>query len=176
MRCPKCGRETPDDVGFCPVCGSPVGLAYAQASQEAQRVAKEKPKKLPDWVVVCIVLLVIVIVAIPTLSYSMPWSKIKVIVSHGEYGSIGVVVLIDGISKALIGVSPGESIVGVWSVDAGTHTVQLDRGYWYVQVITHWFSPDEYVNTYVAPDGTIDFTYAYEVGPLTTKNVFITLS
>lgn len=114
-------------------------------------------------------------VLIPVLAYSMSWSKIKVIVSHSEMGSIGVNVYIDGVLKGSVGGSPGTTILGFWSVDAGSHTVQIDAGYWYTYIITHWFAPDEYVNAYEGPDGVADFTYAYDVGPLTTKNVYIDL-
>jgi hypothetical protein len=170
---------------FCGDCGT--GLPQPPTPQPVQPTqyapAQYAPiQKKPDWLesnwkgLVGVIGVIVILAGGLGMVYSQPWSKIKVIVSHSEYSSIGVVVLIDGISKGLIGVSPGESIVGVWSAHAGTHLVQIDRGQWGVNVITHWFSPDEYVNYYEPPDGTLDFYYAYEVGPLTTKNVYITLS
>jgi hypothetical protein len=66
---------------------------------------------------------------IPVLEYSMLYSKINVIITHSECSSIGGDVYIDGVLKGSIRVSPRTSIVGVGSVDAGTHTIQIDRGY-----------------------------------------------
>ena len=133
-----------------------------------------------------VVVVLLVVLSVVGLIYNQPWSKIKVIITHSEYSSINVGVYIDGVLKGSIGVSPGTSIVGVWSVNAGTHTVQIDNGHWdvspgYWYTVTHWFSPDETfwvpaTYNYVAQDGTADITYAYEVGPLTTKNVYFTLS
>ena len=82
-------------------------------------------------------------------------------------------VYIDGVLKGSVGVSPGTTIVGVWSVDAGTHTVQIDRGYWYYDP-GGWFTDPYHYSE--GPDGYADFTYAYEVGPLTTKNVYVDLA
>jgi hypothetical protein len=123
---------------------------------------------------VTIVILVVVIIALvltPVIIYTAPLSKIKVIVSHSEHSSIGVDVYIDGVLKGSIGVSPGTTTVGTWSVVAGTHTVQVDWGSWNYYV--GWFSS---YWEYYEPDGYSDFTYAYEVGPLYTKDVRITLS
>lgn len=103
-------------------------------------------------------------------------SSVRGILAHSEYGEITVNVYIDGVLKGAVGISPGVTIVGVWSVVEGTHTVQIDRGDWYVQLVEHWFSPDEYVNTYAPPDGAPDFAYDYEVGPLYTKNAYFSLS
>lgn len=173
MNCPKCGRPAPDNVTYCATCGSLLGIAYEQAGQVAQQMAKERSKRLPEWAIICIVLVIIALVLIPILVYSMPWSKIKVIVEHSEYSTIGVEVYIDGILKASVGVDPGTSIVGVWAVAPGTHTVQIDAGDWYYDP-GGWFTDPYYY--YVDSDGYADLTYAYEVGPLSTKNVWITLS
>ena len=151
LKCPKCGTGNEENAKFCQACGWALGPAYAQIPVPVPTAKRS----ISTWVVVLVVVLVLLVAGIGAV-YTQAWSKIKVIITHSEYSSIGVVILIDGISKALISVSPGESIVGVWSVVAGTHTVQIDRGYWYVQVITHLFSPDEHVNTYVAPDGTLE--------------------
>lgn len=172
MKCPKCGREVPNETSFCAVCGSPVGVAHAIATQDAQKLANERSRKTPDWLIVCIILAVVAIIMIPVLAYSMPWSKIKVTVSHQEHGEIGVDIYIDGILKGSVGIDRGTTIVGVWSVDAGTHTVQIDSGDWYF--VDNWLFADYWA--YEGPDGYADFTYAYEVGPLNTKNVYITVS
>ncbi len=185
MKCPNCGAGNPEGKAFCGDCGAtlpqPSPPPPVQPTQYAPAQYAPVQKK-PDWLesnwkgLVGVVVVLVILAGGFGIVYSQPLSKIKVIITHGEYSSIGVAVYIDGVLKGSIGVSPGTSIVGVWSVVAGTHTIQLDRGYWYVQVITHWFSPDEYVNTYVELDGIMDFTYAYDVGPLYTKNVLVTLS
>jgi hypothetical protein len=170
MTCPKCGTGNDENAKVCQACGWALEPAHAQRPAQ---VLTDNAIQARALVLVIVVILVVAGVGAP---YLMPLSKIKLIVTHNEYSSIGVRVYIDGISKGLIGVSAGTSIVGVWSVVAGTHTVALDRGHWDVLLITQWPDPDEYVNNYDGPDGTVDFTYAYDVGPLYTKNVFIDLS
>jgi hypothetical protein len=171
LKCPNCGTGNDDNAKFCQACRWALGPAYAQRPTQVPTATRS----IPIWVIVLIVVLILAGAGIGAV-YSMPRSKIKVIVSHSEYSSIGVNVYIDGVLKSSTGVSPGTSILGVRSVVAGTHTVQIDCGGWYTQVITHWFSPDETVHNYVAPDGKVDITYAYEVGPLYTKNVYFALS
>jgi len=102
-----------------------------------------------------LVVVVIVVLAIVGLIFTQPWSKIKVIVYHDSYGAIELTVYIDGVLKASTEVASG-TIVGVWSVTPGSHDVWVDRGSYM------WGSPD--------------FAYTYEVGPLTTKNVYVDLS
>jgi len=170
MKCPKCGTENDDRSKFCQACGWALGPSYDQRPVQVPTAKKTTP----TWIIALVVILVLIVGGIGA-SYSMPWSKIKVIVTHSEYSTIGVDVYIDGVLKASIGANPGTSILGVWSVVAGTHMVQIDAGSWHQGVITHWFSPDEYYWDYVAPDGTTDVSYAYEVGPLTTKNVYMSV-
>jgi hypothetical protein len=105
----------------------------------------------------------------------MPWSGSKLIIQQNQHSTIGVDVYIDGVLKASVGVGTGTMIVGVWSVVAGSHMVQVDGGDWHQGVITHQFSPDEYYWHYEGPDGTADISYAYEVGPLATENVYYDL-
>ncbi|MCJ7464877.1 MAG: zinc ribbon domain-containing protein, partial [Thermoplasmata archaeon] len=163
LKCPNCGAGNPEGKMFCGDCGA--ALPQPPPVQPTQRTPAQYASipQRPGWLesnwkgLVGVIVVLVILAGGLGMVYSQPWSKIKVIVSHSEYSSIGVVVLIDGISKGLIAVSPGESIVGVWSVNAGTHVVQIDRGQWGVYVITHWFSPDEYVNYYEPPDGTLDF-------------------
>ncbi len=169
-KCPMCGRAVPETSRFCEVCGSPVGPAIAEMSQPGT-APQQSTHKTPEWTIVVIVLVVIAVIMIPALAYSMPWSKIKIIVTHDQYSQVGVDVYIDGVMKGSVGVSPGTTIVGVWSVTAGTHTVQIDRGSWWWD--EGWFSSSW---EYSEPDGHADFTYAYEVGPLYTKNVYVTLT
>jgi len=195
MKCLNCGTENPEGKAFCGDCGAtlpqPPPPPPVQPMQYAP--AQYAPiQKKPGWLesnwkgLVGVVVVLVILAGGLGLVYSQPWSKIKVIITNSEYSSIGVNVYIDGVLKSSTGVSPGISIVGVWSVSAGTHTVQIDNGHWdvspgYWYTVTHWFSPDEtfWVPTtynYVAEDGTADITYAYEVGPLYTKNVYFTLS
>ncbi|HEY7660093.1 MAG TPA: adenylate/guanylate cyclase domain-containing protein [Actinomycetota bacterium] len=35
--CPSCGRESPDDFAFCPVCGAPLGTATATGGRETRK-------------------------------------------------------------------------------------------------------------------------------------------
>jgi len=168
LKCPNCGTGNDENAKFCQACGWALGPAYAQRPVQVPTVNKSIPK----WIVVLIIVLILAGAGIGA-SYSMPLSKLKVIITHSAYSSIGVDVYIDGVLKGSVGVSPGTSIVGVWSVVAGTHTVQIDRGYW-VYHPAGWFSSEYYYA--VGPDGVADFTYAYDVGPLGTKNVYITLN
>ena len=181
MKCPNCGTENDENAKFCQVCGWALGPAYDQIIIQPPTASKSILK----WILVLIVVLILVGAGVGAI-YTQAWSKIKVLVTHSDYSRIGVGIYIDGVLKASVGVDPGTSIVGVWSVVAGTHTVQVDAGHWHVDpgywyTITHWLSPDETVwvpatYTYIAADGFADITYAYGVGPLYTKNVYITLS
>jgi len=189
LKCPSCGAGNPEGKMFCGDCGTSLPQPPPPPVQPMQPVYAQ-PK--PNWIrsnwkgLVSVVVVLLFVLSIVGLVYSQPWSKIKVLVTHSDYISIGVMVYIDGVLKASVGANAGTSIVGVWPVVAGSHTVEIDSGhstlipgYWYV--VTHWFSPDEYFwvpdsREVVAPDGAIDFTYTYSVGPLYTKNVYITLS
>jgi uncharacterized membrane protein YvbJ len=59
MKCPKCGRAVQDKAGYCAVCGSPVGDAYAQA-----QYAMQKPLRKKKASTALIVVIVVVVVAI----------------------------------------------------------------------------------------------------------------
>jgi hypothetical protein len=170
LKCPNCGRGVPDNVRFCEFCGRPVGDAVAQMSVQSPTVKKANT----SWIVVVVVVLILLGAGIGAV-YSMPWSKIKLIVEQNQHGQIGVDVYINGVLKASVGIGLGTTIVGVWSVVAGSHMVQVDGGEWHQGVITHLFSPDEYYWYYEGPDGTADISYTYEVGPLSTKNVYYNL-
>ena len=61
MKCPKCGRETPNDVGFCAVCGSPVGVAYAQAQNAMQKPLRKKKRASTALIVVIVVVIVAIV-------------------------------------------------------------------------------------------------------------------
>ena len=186
MKCTTCGMEIPEGQKFCGNCGSIISVPPPVEPTQPAPIPTKQSWLESNWkAVVAVVVVIVVVLASVGLIYTQAWSKIKVILNHSEHAQIDVNVYIDGVLKASLGVNPGTSIVGVWSVDAGTHTVQIDRGYWDVEegywyTITHWFSPDEIVwvpatYAYIGSDGFADFTYAYGVGPLYTKNVYIYL-
>jgi hypothetical protein len=172
MKCPNCGREVAEDKKFCGDCGAMIPPPM-YAPVQRQPIPPKQDWLGTNWKALASVFVVLIIISVSMgLIYTQEWSKIKVIVSHSEYSQIRVDVYIDGILKASVGVNPGTTIVGVWPVSAGTHTVQIDRGNWYF--VDRLLFSDYWA--YDSPDGYIDFTYAYEVGPLYTKNVYITLS
>ena len=115
--------------------------------------------------------LVVVVVALAAIGliYTQPFSRIRLHVANGEYAHVEVKVYIDGNLKCETTVSSGDyQIVGAWSVSEGNHTVAIDRGGWiYVDepFIRDWF--------YVLPDGVFDIVYGVDVGPLSTKNVWM---
>lgn len=173
MKCPNCGTENVDQARFCQSCARPLGPAYSQPQAYiASQPSQTSKAGLSGLKLAILIVVIIALLLAPIIIYTAPLSKIKVIVSHSEYSSIGVDIYIDGTLKGSVGINPGTTIVGIWSVTAGTHTVQIDRGDWYF--VDNWFFDDYW--DYEGPDGYADFTYAYEVGPLYTKNVRVTLT
>ena len=116
-----------------------------------------------------VIAVILISLAIGGSIYTQPWSKIKVIVSS-EYDGVFIraKVYIDNELKVGWDVGGGMTIVGVWPVTAGSHTIALDHGTWQVSCsgTTLIFS------NYIGPDGIMDFTHSYSVRPLTTKNVY----
>jgi len=179
MKCPKCGTENPEGKMFCGDCGT--GLPQPPPPVQPMQPMYVQPKQ--SWIhsnwkgLVSVVVVVLVVLSVVGLVYTQPWSKIKVLVAFNGHGQIGVNIYIDGDRKAQIGLNPssGYQIVGVWPVVAGSHEVSLDIGSWlYIQghydsgwIPSHW--------EYSPPNGVLDFSYVYEVGPLYTKNTFIQL-
>ena len=120
------------------------------------------------------VLLVVAVfvLAVVGLIYTLPLSKIRVLVVNGYYDKIGLRVYVDGDLKADIDLDPGGDyqVVGVWSVSQGSHSVSIERGYWYLDT-----SGQTDVFRYVDMDGRTDFVNTCHVGPLSTKNVWFDL-
>jgi len=61
IRCPRCGREVPDSVSYCAVCGSPVGEAYARAQYAMQKPLREKKGTCTALVVVIVVVILAIV-------------------------------------------------------------------------------------------------------------------
>ena len=61
MKCPKCGREVLDNGSYCAVCGSPVGIAYAQAQYAIQKPSQEKKGTSTALIVVVVVVIVAIV-------------------------------------------------------------------------------------------------------------------
>lgn len=168
MKCPNCGSENPDDKKFCGECGATL----------PQPVKPSQAQVAPSWVrsnwklLTSVIVVLIVVLAIVGLIYSQPWSKIKVLVNSQYTHAVGVNVYIDGVLKVAMDINVGQTILGPWPVDPGSHVVSLDHGTWDI-----YRSGDGtiyyYTGSYEGPDGTMDFAYTYGVGPLFTKNVFI---
>lgn len=139
-------------IGGLTVIARPI-LTDTAVAPSARKIASNLRK-------VRLLFAMIMVIAVLTLGltvvYDQPWSKIKVIIhNQDQYESIKVALFIDGNLKALTSVAAGGvETVGVWSVDAGNHTVSVDWGYSQV-------------------DGHLDWAYDYAVGPLYTKNVVI---
>ena len=176
MKCPNCGTENPEGKKFCGDCGAMIPQPPPPPPVEPAQTTAIQPKQ--SWIrsnwkgLVSVVVVVLVVLSVVGLIYSQPWSKITVLLAYNGHGQIGVSVYIDGILKASIGLNPGAGyqIAGVWPVDSGSHVVSVDHGYWENRGSTYW--PDW---VYTGPDGVMDFTYDWQVGPLYTKNAFIQL-
>ena len=177
MRCAICQSDNPEGKKFCGECGG--ALPQPEQAPEEQPIVAVSTAPKPMWFsahwkgLVAVAIVFIVVLAAIGLVYNQPWSKVKVLVAHDEHSTVTANVYIDGVLKATVGVSPGGwKIVGVWSVTAGSHTVALDTGAWYYDP-GGWFTAPYWY--YVGPDGSMDFVYTYEVGPLYTKNAYIQL-
>lgn len=174
MRCPKCGTENPEGKMFCGDCGT--GLPQPPPPPAVQPMQPVYAQPTPSWIrsnwkgLVSVVVVVLVVISVIGLVYTQPWSKIKVIVSNAYAHEIGINVYIDGKLKVAMNLVSGTTIVGVWPVVTGSHVVALDHGFW--NIGTGW-SGTVYYYSYESPDGIMDYSYDYSVGPLYTKNVFI---
>ena len=175
MKCPNCGTENPEGKMFCGDCGT--GLPQPPPPPPVQPTQPVYVQPTPSWIgsnwkgLVSVVVVVLVVLSIVGLVYTQPWSKIKVIVSNAYTNAIGINVYIDGELKVAMDLGAGTTIIGVWPVKTGSHVVALDHGTWHVYrsgSYTYY-----YPNSYVSPDGTMDYAYDYSVGPFYTKNVFI---
>jgi hypothetical protein len=178
MKCPNCGTENPEGKKFCGDCGAMIPQPPPPPPVEPMQPTAVQPKQSrlsSNWRgLTALIVVLVVVFAMVGLVYSQPWSKIKVIVSSEYALQIGVEVYIDWNVKATVGVDAGTTIVGVWPVETGSHVVSLDHGTWDVSHLTD--QPDYYYpNSYDGPDGVMDFTFAYSVGPLYTKNVYISI-
>ena len=63
MRCPRCGRESPEDVSFCSACGNAIGGGQAFAP-----TAHEATTKKSSQTSVIVVVVVVIVVAIVGLA------------------------------------------------------------------------------------------------------------
>jgi hypothetical protein len=120
-----------------------------------------------------LLVITIFVLAVVGLIYTLPVSKIRVLVANGYYGQIGIRVYVDGDLKADMDLGPGweeYQVVGMWSVSQGSHSVSIERGYWYLDT-----SGQTDVFRYVDMDGKIDFVNTCHVGPLSIKNVWFDL-
>ena len=153
MKCPVCGAENLEGKKFCGDCGASIP---PPAPTPSLPVVPAKPSWFASnrKAAIAIIVVIIVVVASVGLVYTLPLSKIKVIVTH-DGGPIKVAVYIDGELKASVDISQGTTTVGAWAVAPGTHSVWVDEGSWM------WGNPD--------------FANTYDVGPLSTKNVYAIL-
>jgi hypothetical protein len=118
------------------------------------------------------VLVIIVVLASVGLIYTQPWSTLKVSVTNNSYSRQHVAIYVDGKQKTTFYMDARESgLEGRFDVKAGWHNVSIDIGYWYRNQSTDLWE-------YVDLDGNISFMdiHWFEVGPISTKNVWIGVS
>lgn len=157
MKCPTCGYENPEGQKFCGDCG---------AALPESRTTPVKPAFTPStqtWIrsnwkgLVSVFIIVVVVLATVGLVYSQPWSKLKIIVMNNNVSPFHVAVYLDGKQWVITSMAANEqSVVGVWNVRAGSHSVGIERDYTQL-------------------DGSIDVLSMVQVGPLSTKNLYIDL-
>ena len=160
----------------------PIGRKGGIRDEEKAMTDTSPPQHKQSWIasnlkgVLAFIVVIVVVFATIGLIYTQPWSKIEVIVDS-EYRqlSIGINIYIDGELKIATEMAVGQTIVGAWKVRTGTHTVALDHGTWDAWISSTgmllWWS-----GSYEPPNGTIDYSYDFAVGPLSTKNVHFNIS
>ena len=167
MKCPVCGTENPEGKKFCGDCGAMIPLPPPVQPVQPAPIPAKHNWFASNWkALTAIVIVVVVVLATVGLIYTQSWSKIKVVIYNQTGSEIVVAVFIDGRMMAIKSLSirsvliEGGGEVGVWPVDVGTHQVAVDIAYG---------------NHPSLLDGDYDWCYVYEIGPLSTKNVFIYL-
>jgi len=163
MKCPTCGKENPEGQKFCGDCGSIIPVPPPAEPMQPTPIPTKQSWLSSSWkVLVAVIVVVVVMFASIGLIYSQPWSKIKILAENVSGQSASYSFLIDGVEKARGTILPGGNvIIGVWSVKTGSHTVSAD---------CHYLGA-------LGPslDDEMEYTYEYAVGPLYTKNAYITL-
>jgi len=123
------------------------------------------------WLVAVGVVLVVTLAAVG-LVYTQPWSKIKVTAYSGYSLSVEINIYIDGKLVASNTTSWPPTPIVVWPVKAGTHVVAADYGTWTkIQRTSNFELGSFFWGDYSAPDGVIDFTHSYFIGPSSSKIV-----
>lgn len=178
-KCLVCQSESPEGKKFCAECGAE--FPQPEQTPEEQPIVAVSTAPKTTWCsthlkgLFAVAIVLVVVLASIGLIYTQPLSKVKVLVANGYHDQVGVRVYIDDDLKADVGLSPGGyQIIGVWPVRSGIHEVSIDHGFWWLD---EGYSSLDYDDTwnYSGPDGTNDFAYDYQVGPLYTKNAFISI-
>ena len=164
MKCQVCGTENPEGQKFCGSCGAEIPVPPSGPQVVESPVASPKQSWIrAHRIVVVLIVVVIVVLASIGLVYTQPLSKIKILAQNlsGYHASYSI--MIDGTQKALGTIYPGDHVVeiGVWSVKTGSHSVQVDCHF-----LGHLGSN---------LDGIMEYSYEYSVGPVYTKDIYITL-
>jgi hypothetical protein len=163
MKCAVCGLENPEGQKFCGTRGSRMPEPPPVQPTQPTEIPRSQNWLASNWKPIAAVLIIIIVVlASVGLIYSQPWSKIKVLARNASGQNAYYSLLIDGTEKSRGNIAPGDFvIIGIWSVETGTHTVKADCHY------LGQLGPNL--------DGIYECTYDYAVGPLFTKNAWIQL-
>ncbi len=170
MKCSRCGAENPEGKKFCGDCGSVIMQLERQTEQAISSQYRSNWLELHWKATLSVVVVVLLVMMMFGLVATQSWSKMKVLVAYNGYDTIEIRLFVDREIVAFVEVHPSQShsIIGSWPVDSGVHNASIDYGYWTYSAYSRSWS-------YTGPDGESDFFYAYTVGHLTTKNVFIFL-
>ena len=165
MRCPKCGREVPDNASYCATCGSPVGYVPAPAPVVA---------KSNTTLIAVIVVIVVAVVVVGVLAFVVLLQKSELRpVLNLYYDNGGLIsdptiyvsgqVYNDG-SRAGYGIlhytiqdSRGWSISGDYQLGR----IEPNGGYVSVELIFNW--PRSYGGVWVDDPTQIVPTWTYSV-------------
>ena len=163
VKCPNCGAENPESVEFCIRCGKPVG---SPESLQGRSVPRSRSATAKGAVVSIAVVLAMILLALG-LSYSQPWSEIRITVHNNVTpvlgiagsGGIWIALFIDGhqVHKGWV-YSQNETIVS--AVEAGHHLIEMDAA-------------ADVGAIGAILDGVMDFSDRYYVMPFSTQSIGI---
>jgi len=131
MKCRVCGFDDQEGRKLCGKCGAtlpqPPPTRPAQFDEMKQEQSRAHSRGF--ILISAIAVLIAVLVVIGVVDY-LPSSKIKLTAYNQAWIDIRITVSIDGDMKTTLDLGEKqEAVVGVWTVDTGSHFVEVNYAY-----------------------------------------------